>query len=89
MFTRIYNRRRVYTWFSFNLTSHKLNCLTNSQKGIMAEFLRPSSDMIKFKDCLSRAKHIVVLTGAGVSAESGVPTLEGLVDTGESGKLRI
>ncbi|NP_001191422.1 sirtuin-5 [Aplysia californica] len=38
---------------------------------------RPSSDMAKFRECFGRAKHIVVLTGAGVSAESGVPTFRG------------
>ena len=38
---------------------------------------RPSSDMAKFRECFSKAKHIVVLTGAGVSAESGVPTFRG------------
>lgn len=28
----------------------------------------------QLKDCIAKAKHLVVLTGAGVSAESGVPT---------------
>ncbi|XP_042893016.1 NAD-dependent protein deacylase sirtuin-5, mitochondrial-like [Penaeus japonicus] len=39
--------------------------------------VRPSSDMAKFRDYFSKAKHVVVLTGAGVSAESGVPTFRG------------
>jgi len=39
--------------------------------------VRPSSDMAKFRQCFGAAKHIVVLTGAGVSAESGVPTFRG------------
>uniref|UniRef100_A0A182Z8G8 NAD-dependent protein deacylase n=1 Tax=Biomphalaria glabrata TaxID=6526 RepID=A0A182Z8G8_BIOGL len=38
---------------------------------------RPLSDMAKFREIFSKAKHIVVLTGAGVSAESGVPTFRG------------
>lgn len=38
---------------------------------------RPSSDMAAFRKHLDKAKHIVVLTGAGVSAESGVPTFRG------------
>ncbi|KAK2148330.1 hypothetical protein LSH36_502g02041 [Paralvinella palmiformis] len=38
---------------------------------------RPSSDMAKFRQEFAKAKHIVVLTGAGVSAESGVPTFRG------------
>lgn len=38
---------------------------------------QPSSDMAEFRKAFSKAKHIVVLTGAGVSAESGVPTFRG------------
>lgn len=38
---------------------------------------RPSSDMAAFREDFAKAKHIVVLTGAGVSAESGVPTFRG------------
>ncbi|KAK4316437.1 hypothetical protein Pmani_012401 [Petrolisthes manimaculis] len=38
---------------------------------------RPSSNMATFKDLYKKAKHVVVLTGAGVSAESGVPTFRG------------
>lgn len=38
---------------------------------------RPSSDMTKFKSLLAESKHVVVLTGAGVSAESGIPTFRG------------
>lgn len=37
----------------------------------------PSSDMASFREAFDKAKHIVVLTGAGVSAESGVPTFRG------------
>lgn len=38
---------------------------------------RPSSDMASFREKVQKAQHIVVLTGAGVSAESGVPTFRG------------
>ncbi|XP_077997485.1 NAD-dependent protein deacylase sirtuin-5, mitochondrial-like [Glandiceps talaboti] len=38
---------------------------------------RPSSDMAAFREEFAKAKHIVVLTGAGVSAESGIPTFRG------------
>lgn len=34
----------------------------------------PSNDMKAFRDVFSQAKKIVVLSGAGMSAESGVPT---------------
>lgn len=38
---------------------------------------RPSSDLAKFRELLSTASHVAILTGAGVSAESGVPTFRG------------
>ena len=34
----------------------------------------PSSDMKAFREVFKKARNIVVLSGAGVSAESGVPT---------------
>ena len=37
----------------------------------------PSSDMQAFRKLLSECKNLVVLTGAGISAESGVPTFRG------------
>ena len=43
----------------------------------MAPKARPSSDMAAFRKHFEKAKHIVVLSGAGVSAESGVPTFRG------------
>nr|F7D4X9.1 RecName: Full=NAD-dependent protein deacylase sirtuin-5, mitochondrial; AltName: Full=Regulatory protein SIR2 homolog 5; AltName: Full=SIR2-like protein 5; Flags: Precursor [Monodelphis domestica] len=38
---------------------------------------RPSSNMADFRRFFARAKHIAIITGAGVSAESGVPTFRG------------
>ncbi|XP_068176303.1 NAD-dependent protein deacylase sirtuin-5, mitochondrial-like [Antennarius striatus] len=38
---------------------------------------RPSSDLAAFREIFSKSKNVVVLTGAGVSAESGVPTFRG------------
>lgn len=35
------------------------------------------ADVSEFRKAFSKAKHIAVLTGAGVSAESGVPTFRG------------
>ena len=43
----------------------------------MATSSRPSSDLAAFRKLLASAKSVVVLTGAGVSAESGVPTFRG------------
>jgi hypothetical protein len=37
-------------------------------------FSGPSGDMKAFREVFSKAKHILVLSGAGMSAESGVPT---------------
>ncbi|NWH64072.1 SIR5 deacylase, partial [Geococcyx californianus] len=41
------------------------------------EMARPSSNMAEFREAFAKAKHIVIITGAGVSAESGVPTFRG------------
>ena len=38
---------------------------------------RPSSDLSKFRSIFAQSKHIVAITGAGISAESGVPTFRG------------
>lgn len=38
---------------------------------------QPSSDMAAFREKFKKASHIVALTGAGISAESGVPTFRG------------
>lgn len=37
----------------------------------------PSNDMEAFRNLVKTAKHVVILTGAGISAESGVPTFRG------------
>lgn len=39
--------------------------------------VRYSSNYKSFKQVLDKARNIVVLTGAGVSAESGIPTFRG------------
>ncbi|XP_034035273.1 NAD-dependent protein deacylase sirtuin-5, mitochondrial [Thalassophryne amazonica] len=38
---------------------------------------RPTSDLAAFREIFSKANNIAVITGAGVSAESGVPTFRG------------
>jgi NAD-dependent deacetylase sirtuin 5 len=38
---------------------------------------RPSSDLAAFRELFKNSKRIVALTGAGISAESGVPTFRG------------
>lgn len=39
--------------------------------------VRQSSDMGKFREALKSAKEVVILSGAGISAESGIPTFRG------------
>jgi len=34
-------------------------------------------DMAEFREVFSKARQIAIITGAGVSAESGVPTIRG------------
>ncbi|XP_046386333.1 NAD-dependent protein deacylase sirtuin-5, mitochondrial-like [Ischnura elegans] len=43
----------------------------------MASNSRPISDMGAFRQRLQKSKDVVILSGAGVSAESGVPTFRG------------
>ncbi|XP_038596690.1 NAD-dependent protein deacylase sirtuin-5, mitochondrial-like [Tachyglossus aculeatus] len=38
---------------------------------------RPSSSMADFREAFAKAKHVAIITGAGVSAVSGVPTFRG------------
>ncbi|KAK7080587.1 NAD-dependent protein deacylase sirtuin-5, mitochondrial [Halocaridina rubra] len=63
---------------TFRVTSSRSwSLLRPSRTLVNMSVSRPSSDMAKFKAIYGQAKHIVVLTGAGVSAESGVPTFRG------------
>lgn len=38
---------------------------------------QPSSDMAAFRTVFQKSRHVVALTGAGISAESGIPTFRG------------
>ncbi|XP_070688724.1 NAD-dependent protein deacylase sirtuin-5A, mitochondrial-like [Pempheris klunzingeri] len=44
---------------------------------VSQDMTRPSSDLAEFRKIFKKAKNIAILTGAGVSAESGVPTFRG------------
>ncbi|TGZ71732.1 hypothetical protein CRM22_002450 [Opisthorchis felineus] len=46
-------------------------------KSVFSGSKRPSSNLCSFKDVLSKARNVLVITGAGMSAESGVPTFRG------------
>jgi NAD-dependent deacetylase sirtuin 5 len=53
------------------------NGIVKLKKNINKQQIMPSSDLAAFREKFRSAKHVVVLTGAGVSAESGVPTFRG------------
>lgn len=55
----------------------KLLNLPRVRPSLKMSHSRPSSDVAAFKTLFDAARSIVVLTGAGVSAESGVPTFRG------------
>lgn len=62
-FSHIRSRGRIY-WAIVSKNVYKMT-------------VRQSSDMVKFKECLKKAEEVVILSGAGVSAESGIPTFRG------------
>lgn len=45
--------------------------------------------MSEFRELFSKAKHIAIITGAGVSAESGVPTFRGANETWRKWKSQV
>uniref|UniRef100_A0A2K6SXL6 NAD-dependent protein deacylase sirtuin-5, mitochondrial n=1 Tax=Saimiri boliviensis boliviensis TaxID=39432 RepID=A0A2K6SXL6_SAIBB len=49
----------------------------STRNRICLKMARPSSSMADFRKCFAKSKHIVIISGAGVSAESGVPTFRG------------
>uniref|UniRef100_A0A2R8NDN1 NAD-dependent protein deacylase sirtuin-5, mitochondrial n=1 Tax=Callithrix jacchus TaxID=9483 RepID=A0A2R8NDN1_CALJA len=49
----------------------------SAQNRICLKMARPSSSMADFRKCFAKSKHIVIISGAGVSVESGVPTFRG------------
>ncbi|XP_040209676.1 NAD-dependent protein deacylase sirtuin-5, mitochondrial [Rana temporaria] len=65
-----FHTRRLVTQVYFGLKPGR-------QKGIVVDMARPSSNLAEFREVFAKAKHIAVITGAGVSAESGVPTFRG------------
>ncbi|XP_059062420.1 NAD-dependent protein deacylase sirtuin-5, mitochondrial-like [Achroia grisella] len=58
-----------------SLRIFRCRLLSYSLNNIMA--VRQSSDMAQFKAVLKSAKQVVILSGAGISAESGIPTFRG------------
>ncbi|XP_061835535.1 NAD-dependent protein deacylase sirtuin-5, mitochondrial-like [Nerophis lumbriciformis] len=52
-------------------------CSTRVTGGPLVDTARPNSDISEFREVFAKAKHIAIITGAGVSAESGLPTFRG------------
>nr|XP_057922242.1 NAD-dependent protein deacylase sirtuin-5, mitochondrial-like isoform X1 [Doryrhamphus excisus]XP_057922243.1 NAD-dependent protein deacylase sirtuin-5, mitochondrial-like isoform X1 [Doryrhamphus excisus] len=50
---------------------------THVTRGPLVDMARPNSGMSEFREAFSKAQHIAIITGAGVSAESGLPTFRG------------
>lgn len=83
LFRSIVSARQCASFASQQFGFLKKASAMASASGIMASLgmnltgHRPVSDMAAFRDDFARSNHIVILTGAGVSAESGVPTFRG------------
>uniref|UniRef100_A0A4W5QE71 NAD-dependent protein deacylase sirtuin-5, mitochondrial n=1 Tax=Hucho hucho TaxID=62062 RepID=A0A4W5QE71_9TELE len=67
----------VRQFTSRGVTSHLCSRFKETQTQNRQVMARPSSDLAAFREVFSKAKHVAILTGAGVSAESGVPTFRG------------
>ncbi|XP_059580378.1 NAD-dependent protein deacylase sirtuin-5, mitochondrial [Alligator mississippiensis] len=54
-----------------------LKTLFSKKQRFCLKMACPSSNMADFREVFAKSKHIAIITGAGVSAESGVPTFRG------------
>lgn len=72
----MYHFQKLYN-FRPSFQSDLLLRVNRWSPSILKMSRQPSSDLACFQKTLARSKRVVVLTGAGVSAESGVPTFRG------------
>ncbi|XP_073188022.1 NAD-dependent protein deacylase sirtuin-5, mitochondrial isoform X1 [Lepidochelys kempii] len=73
----------LLTWVFPGYTVPCLHCVIPSTDRLpedtsLLSHQRWLTDMADFREVFAKAKHIAIITGAGVSAESGVPTFRGL-----------
>lgn len=61
----------------FTFGSTLLPCSLRPLATTMSSTVRQSSDYVQFNQLVAKSKRIIALTGAGISAESGVPTFRG------------
>lgn len=62
---------------AISLNTRKLSPILAVIMSYQKSSLRTSSDVSKFRELVKSSKRIVALTGAGISAESGIPTFRG------------
>lgn len=67
----------LQTYWTHRLPVSLFKSKTSIFATAMTSIQRPSSNMAAFRDVFKRSKNLLILTGAGVSAESGIPTFRG------------
>ena len=56
-------------------------------KALFSNVINMEEEIKALRDALKKADQVAVLTGAGISAESGVPTLRGDEDLRKAGEI--
>jgi len=56
-------------------------------KALFSNVIKREEEIKALRDALKKADQVAVLTGAGISAESGVPTFRGDEGLGKAGEI--